>query len=51
MQYINGQIAQVSKLDETAGKKGAALQQAKSHKQGYLEGLNNVRALMIEKFK
>jgi len=51
MTYINGQIQQVSMLDETAGKKGSALQTAKAHKAGYLEGLNNIRALMIEKFK
>tara|TARA_R110001592_G_scaffold176353_1_gene415885 strand:+ start:847 stop:1026 length:180 start_codon:yes stop_codon:yes gene_type:complete len=51
MQYINTQIKQVSLLDETSNKKGSTLQTAKAHKQGYLEGLHNVRSLMIAKFK
>jgi|TARA_R110001592_G_scaffold139093_4_gene358852 hypothetical protein len=51
MNYINTQIKAVSLLDETANKKGSALQTAKAHKKGYLEGLNNVRTLMVEQFK
>lgn len=51
MNYINTQMKEVSLMDETANKKGSALQTAKAHKAGYLEGLNNVRIVMVEQFK
>lgn len=49
--YIAEQIKSVTLHDEKAGKKGAALQQAKAHKEGYLEALNNVKAVMQQYIK
>ncbi len=45
--YIDGEIKKVSGFDEKAGLKGSALQTAKAKKEGYLEGLNNVKKAII----
>jgi hypothetical protein len=47
--YVTTQIKKVSDYDVTLDKKGVALQQARSHKEGYLEALNNV-AEVIRKY-
>lgn len=44
--YVTSQIKKVSDFDETMGKKGIALQQSRSHKEGYLEALHNVAEVL-----
>jgi hypothetical protein len=49
--YVSNQIQSVTMHDEKEGKRGAALQQAKSHKEGYIEALNNILAVMQQNIK
>lgn len=44
--YIDTEIIKVSNLDVSSDKKGSALQTAKAKKEGYLEGLRNVRKVI-----
>ena len=47
LSYIESQIIKVNAFDECKGKKGSQLQQAKSKKEGYLEALENVKAVIV----
>jgi hypothetical protein len=44
--YIDSEISKVTALDAGADKKGSAAQTAKAKKEGYLEGLRNVRKVI-----
>ena len=51
LNYLNSQIASLTSFNETENKKGTDAKLATAHKEGYIEGLNNIKQLIETKMK
>jgi hypothetical protein len=48
MTHIEKELSKLAAFDAGAGKKGFEKQLAKAHKDGYVEGMSNIRKILLD---